>query len=234
MMLMSRLFQAAVIPTLFLFNAALASAQSTNATPDLARSETPFDPAKLAGLPDAAKKAVTQAMSQMKAGEISDFVFAASPDMKVWALKAAPKAMADLSVANQTHSALVDLARTTLETCEYGLGKPCAVLSVNGFDTALKGGGWLKQPDMLSSRPSDFDPAVVPFMPTAGRPETAAYQKATGPRAFALTPKGGWVWRGGATLGQAIDKTLADCADQFKDTPCILYAVNNRVVFGSR
>jgi hypothetical protein len=35
------------------------------------------------------------------------------------------------------------------------------------------------------------------------------------------------------TLGQAIDKTLADCAAQFKDTPCILYAVNNRVVFGS-
>jgi hypothetical protein len=216
-----------------MFSPAPASAQSTNATPDLAKSEAPFDGAKLAGLPGPAKQAVTQAMSQLKSGEIADFVFAASPDMKIWALKAAPKAMADSSVANRTHSALVDLARTTLETCEYGLGKPCAILSVNGFDS-LKGGGWMKQPDMLSSRPSDFDPSVVPFMPAAGRPETAAYQKASGPRAFALTPKGGWLWRGGTTLGQAIDKTLADCAAQFKDTPCILYAVNNRVVFGSR
>jgi hypothetical protein len=27
---------------------------------------------------------------------------------------------------------------------------------------------------------------------------------------------------------------MADCAAQSKTTPCILYAVNNRVVFGGR
>jgi hypothetical protein len=154
--------------------------------------------------------------------------------MKLWVLKAAPKALADSNLTKIAQSTLADLARTALETCEYSLGKPCAILAVNGFDTVLKGGGWMKQPEMLSSRPSDFDPSVMPFMPAAGRPETAAYLKASGPRAFALTPKGGWLWRGGANLWQAIAKTLVDCAAQFKDTPCILYAVNNRVVFGSR
>jgi hypothetical protein len=138
---------------------------------------------------------------------------------------AAPKALADFSLA--------DLARTTLESCEASLGEPCAILSINGFDTRLKTGGWAKQPETLFRRASDFDSAVVPFVPALERLQIAAYQKATGARALAVTTGGGWVWRGGPTLGQAIDKTLADCAAQYKDTPCILYAVNNRVVFGS-
>lgn len=203
-----------------------ARAQSTNASPDLTRTDAPFDPAKSASLPEPAKAAVTQAEKQMKSGALAGFIFAASPDLKVWTLKAAPKTTSDFSRA--------DLARTTLEACDFNADQPCKILSVDGYDTRQKAGGWPKQPDALIQRPGDLNSSVLPFVPAAERPKAAAYQKAVGPRAFALTTGGVWLWRGGTTIGQAIDKTLADCAAQFKDEPCILYAVNNRVVFGSR
>jgi len=222
----SNLTQLFALIMLFLVSSLPVLAQSTNAAPDLSRTEAPFDPAKLAGLPDPAKTAVAQAIKQMKGGELAGFVFAASPDLKLWTLKSAPKAMADFS--------LPDLARTTLENCESSLGEPCVIVSLNGFDTRLKAGGWAKQPETLFRRPSDFDASVVPFVPAPARLQIAPYQKASGPRAFALTTGGEWLWRGGASVDQAITKTLADCAAQFKDAPCILYAVNNRVVFGSR
>jgi hypothetical protein len=87
---------------------------------------------------------------------------------------------------------------------------------------------------MLFSRPSDFDATVLPFVAQSRRLEAAAYQKAQGPRAFALTTTGLWLWRGGANIVQAIDKTMADCAAEFKPAPCLLYAVNDRVVFVAR
>jgi len=87
---------------------------------------------------------------------------------------------------------------------------------------------------MLFSRPSDFDPTVLPFVAQPARAEAAVYQKAQGPRAFALTTNGLWLWRGGAAIVQAIDRTMADCAAPFKPAPCLLYAVNDRVVFVAR
>jgi hypothetical protein len=201
-------------------------AQSTNAQPDLARNDTAFDAGKLTPLPEEAKKAVQLAQAQMKSGGLLGLVFAASPGMKVWALKSAPKAMPDFN--------LVDIARTTLEACEYSYGAPCAILSINGFDTHQKTGGWAKQPETLFRRPSEFDSSVLPFVPGAVRSQTAPYQKTEGARAFAVTTSGGWVWRSAKTQLQAIDKTMSDCAAMFKNAECILYAVNNRVVFGAR
>src|SRR5208282_1061247 len=174
MRLVNAFAQCIVIMTLLTFAPSLVSAQSTNAPPDLTKTDTPFDPAKVANLPDAAKTAVAQAIKQMKAGDLAGFVFAASPDMKVWTLKAAPKAAPDFSLA--------DLARTTLESCEASLGEPCAIVTINGFDTRLKSGGWAKQPAMLFRRASDFDSSVVPFIPASARTQIAAYDKATGPR----------------------------------------------------
>ena len=78
------------------------------------------------------------------------------------------------------------------------------------------------------------DSTVLPFVAQSTRVEAAAYQKARGPRAFALTTSGLWLWRGGANVVQAIDKTMADCGAQFKPAPCLLYAVNDRVVFEAR
>ena len=87
---------------------------------------------------------------------------------------------------------------------------------------------------MLFSRPSYFDPAVLPFAAESARAEAAEYLKAQAPRAFALTTTGLWLWRGGADIVQAIDKTIAACAVAFKPAPCLLYAVNDRVVFVAR
>ena len=206
--------------------AAPAMAQSTNAAPDLNKTDTPFDPDKTPGLPPEAKKAVTDAQAKFKSGDLLGFVFAASPGFKVWALNAAPKGDSDFNLS--------DLARTALEGCEYGFGQPCAIVSINGFDTREKSGQWPRQPAMLFWRPSEFDLTVLPFVPATVRPKTSSYKTAIGPRAFAVTTSGAWLWRPGATPLEAIDKTMADCAAQSKTGRCILYAVNNRVVFGAR
>ena len=206
--------------------ARLASAQSTNALPDLATSSARFDVYAIAGLPDAAKSAFGQANAKMRGGELAGFVFAASPDMKFWALNTAPKTMTGYSPS--------DSARQTLEICEFEARQPCVILSVNGYRARPAAGARPAQPEMLFSRPSSFDATVLPFVAEPARAEAAAYQKAQGPRAFALTTNGLWLWRGGATIVQAIDKTMADCAAKFKPAPCLLYAVDDRVVFVAR
>ena len=207
-------------------SASLASAQSTNALPDLTTSEAAFDPGKAAGLPDAAKAAVAQAIAKMKSGELLGFVLAASPDLKIWTLNSAPRTMADYVPS--------DAGRQALEVCEFEARQPCAILSANGFQARRNAPGSAPPPEMLFSRLSDFDATVLPFIAASTREQAAAYQKAQGPRAFALTTNGLWLWRGGANIVQAIDKTMADCVAQFKPAPCYLYAVNDRVVFEAR
>lgn len=204
----------------------LAWAQSTNAKPDLAKTEARFDPSRIAALPETGKTAASDAAAKLKSGELQAFVFAASPDMKVWALSGAAK--------GAQNPILADVARTALETCELRSGGACAILSVDGFEAARKGGAYVKQPEMLMKGPSLFDSETLPFMSAADRSKTSAYQKAQGPRAFAITPSGGWIWRNGPNVVQAIEKTMADCAARFKDVPCVLYAVNDRVEFGSK
>jgi hypothetical protein len=201
-------------------------AQSTNAAPDLSKATLPFEPDKIAALPAEAKKAVTDAQAKLKSGDLLGFVFAASADFKVWALNGAPKSDANFNLS--------DLARIALETCEYGYGQPCSILSIDGLDTRDKAGGWPKQPPMLFRRPSEFDVTVLPFVPAVMRAKAAPYQTTAGHRAFAVTTNGAWLWRPGPTPLQAIDKTMADCAQQAKNAACILYAVDNRVVFGGR
>ena len=127
-----------------------------------------------------------------------------------------------------------DAGRQALEVCEFEAGQPCAILSVNGFQARERAADSAPQPEMLFGRPSDFDATVLPFVAQSTRVEAAAYHKAQGPRAFALTTSGLWLWRGGANVVQAIDKTMADCAAEFKPAPCLLYAVNDRVVFEAR
>jgi hypothetical protein len=205
--------------------APLAAAQSTNALPNLSTTTVAFDPAKVAGLPDGAKAAAVEALAKMKRGDIAGFVLATSKDMKVWALTIAPTTMTDYSPA--------DGGRQALEACEFEAGKPCSVLSVNGYQ-ARPPQSWASEPEMLFSRPSDFDPTVLPFVAAKGRVDAAAYDKASTPRAFALTTNGLWLWRGGANVVQAIERTMTDCLAQFKPAPCLLYAVNNRVVFEAR
>ena len=200
--------------------------QSTNAQPDLGKSDQPFDASKVDKLPEAAKKVVAQAEADMKAGKLAGFVFVASPNLNVWAIKAAPKGAPRYDAA--------DLARAALETCEFNFGAPCEILSIDGFDT--RGGNGLcgQQPRMLIERPGDFDATALPFVAAAARQQAADYGKTAAPRAFAVTTAGGWLWRTGPNIAEAINRTMTDCASQFGNAPCILYAVDGRVVFGAR
>ena len=200
-----------------------ALAQSTNATPDISIGEAAFEPSKLAGLPDAAKQALSSTGEQFKKGDVLGFVFVASPDLKVWSVNAVPKTTPIYSLG--------DAARSALEGCEYASGAPCFIFAINGHDTRRPQGGWASQPKMLFREPGAFDPSVVPFVPAAVRPQTAAYRQASGPRAFVVTTSGGWLWRSGATVEKAITTAEADCATTYKNAVCILYAVNDRVVF---
>jgi hypothetical protein len=136
-----------------------ARAQSTNAAPDLGKSDAPFDADKAPNVPLEAKQAVADALVKFKSGNLLGFVFVASPDFKVWAVNAAPKGAADFNLS--------DLARTTLEGCEYAIGQPCAIISINGFDTRGKSGAWPKQPPM---RPGDRASSTRRFCHSCRRP----------------------------------------------------------------
>jgi hypothetical protein len=126
---------------------------------------------------------------------------------------------------------LADSARSSLETCEYTYGSPCAILTINGHDTQKPGGGWDLQPVMLFKLPSDFDAARVPFLLVSDRTLLRAYASVSGNRALVITTTGGWLYRSGDTIQKAIDTAESDCATSFKDQTCVLYAVNDRVVF---
>ena len=226
MILWRRRAETFAFAALALGSTSLASAQSTNALPDLTTSEAAFDPYRVAGLPDAAKAAVAQAKAKMRSGELLGFVFAASPDQKNWTLNTAPKAMADYVPSERdgrrsrcANSRLGSLAQFSPST---------ASRRYRAWRARRRSRRRCSAGRAISTRPS------CRSSPNSTRKQAAAYQKAQGPRAFALTTSGLWLWRGGANIVQAIDKTMADCAAEFKPAACLLYAVNGRVVFEAR
>lgn len=206
--------------------AGLASGQSANVLPDLTTGSGSFDPVRTAELPAEAKAAFASAAARLRSGELAGLILVAAPNGTAWTLNVAPKGMADYNPS--------DSARQALEICEYQAGRPCVLLSVNGYE-ARKASGEPPEPQaMLTGGPSDFDATRLPFVPASQRGAAAAYVAARGPRAFAVTTSGLWMWRGGADVRQAIDRTMADCAEAFRPAACILYAVGSRVVFGAQ
>ncbi|MGO9421065.1 hypothetical protein [Roseiarcus sp.] len=202
-----------------------AFAQSTKVLPDLTTSGEGFDPVTVAGLPAEARAAFASAAARLRSGELAGFIFVASPDGATWTLNVAPRDMKDYNPS--------DSGRQALEICEYRAGRPCKVLSVDGYEARTVSGAPPEPQAMLTNRPSDFDATALPFAPASKRSGAAAYLAAKGPRAFAVTTSGLWLWRGGQTVREAIDKTMVDCAEAFKPAACILYAVGSRVVFGA-
>ena len=200
-----------------------ASAQSTNAAPILTYNAAPFDASKLSVLTDGAKQALAAAAAQLQSGDLLAYVFTASPDGKMWSLNSVTKSIPIFSLA--------DSARSSLETCEYTNKSPCVILTINGHDAQKPGGGWDLQPVTLFKRPSDFDAARVPFVLASDRTLLRAYASSSGNRALVITTAGAWLYRGGDTIQMAIDTAMSDCATSFKDQTCLLYAVNDRVVF---
>jgi hypothetical protein len=203
--------------------AASASAQSTNAAPILTYNAAAFDASKLSVLTDAAKQALTAAAAQLQSGDLLAYVFTASPDGKMWSLNSVAKSTPIFSLA--------DSARSSLETCEYTYKSPCTILTINGHDTQKPGGGWDLQPVMLFKRAADFDAARVPFVLASDRNLLRGYASVSGNRALIITTAGGWLYRSGDTIQMAIDTAESDCATSFTNQTCLLYAVNDRVVF---
>jgi hypothetical protein len=199
-----------------------AFAQSTNAAPDLTMNQSAVDPSTLT-IPDDAKKALSDDLQQLKSGQLSGLALAVSASGKTWSLSTSDKSTPVYSI--------VDLARVALERCQYWYGAPCAILSINGHDTQLPGGGWAAQPNMLFKAPGVFDANTVPFIHTDDRAQLASYGSLAGNRALVLTADGAWLYRSADTIQKAIDQAENDCSTSNKGSTCILYAVNDRVVF---
>ncbi len=84
---------------------------------------------------------------------------------------------------------------------------------------------------MLTEEPGLFDAARIPFATPANREVLRGYADLTGPRALVITTSGGGLWRQGDTIFKAIATAQTDCEQSFPGQLCVLYAVNDRVVF---
>jgi hypothetical protein len=201
-----------------------ASAQSTNAAPILIRNAAMVDPASLP-LDDQGKKFLTDALANLASGTWLAHVVASSPDGKIWASGIATKG----SPVN-----IGDVARQALESCEFANSNgPCVIFSIDGHDARDSDGAWPTQPRMLEVTPGvAFDAWRVPFVSLIDRSQIAkGYPLAAVPRAFVLSQYGGWSWNTGKTVFDAIATTFAACQKNYPGQTCILYAVNDNVVF---
>jgi hypothetical protein len=73
------------------------------------------------------------------------------------------------------------------------------------------------------------DVGKIPFLKATGREGYKAFLTKQYPRAFALSPSGAWGW---AEMGDdPLERALANCNRNSKNTPCRLYAVDDSVVW---
>lgn len=181
------------------------------------------DPANYAWLSDGARKALADAIDQHKNGSLADFVFSATPGGDFWAYQMTAKASDFVSVE--------DLARQSLEICEYYANTSCSIVSVNGFDVRDAAGGMPSEPYFLGTQPTEFDPQRVPFASRVNWSLFHGYLAMTKAKAFVLTTNGDAWWAQADSVEKAVAAAFADCHKGNKDNFCILYAANNRVVF---
>lgn len=201
---------------------AAATAHEADLKPIIIINDKPVDPAAFPWLSEAAAKSLANAMQQQKAGASYAFVFAAAPS-GASAYSYAPKA---------TFVSVEDLAVRTLQECEFlNTGTPCYIVSVSGHDAEESGGGLPLQPRLLSHQPRRFDAWRVPFVSAADRFRLNGYARTAGPRALLVTPDGWWSYNGGKTVFDAIAAVYASCTKQNPNAQCLLYAVDDQVVF---
>ena len=125
-----------------------------------------------------------------------------------------------------------DVQRAALQYCQFVNREPCALYAVDDAVVLPSGAAFRPLPvEIVGS--GRFDPATVPFvsdpMRTAGM---VTYQRSRGQKALALTPAGAWaaVWDK-ATEEEARRGALQRCKEQGSKADCILYAVNDTIVF---
>ncbi|MEX0852912.1 MAG: hypothetical protein WD036_06475 [Bauldia sp.] len=197
--------------------------RSASWPPIVAMGEVDTDPAQYGWLSENTRKALGEAIAQYKSGAAVALVFAGAPGGDFWAYRSAAKGTDLFNIG--------DLARQALESCEYFARSPCFIVSINGKDARAADGGLPEQPSQLADQPETFDAGRVPFVPLADQRLLQAYRAETRPRVLVVTPTGGWLWRSGDNLFAATAQGFTDCQTTYPNQICLLYAVNNRVVF---
>jgi hypothetical protein len=219
-MALSQVALPAALALALLGGAALAAG---GAAPIVVAGDTPTDPAKFEWLSENGRTALADAIAKHKAGEVVAYVFAGSPGGDFWAYRSA--------ATDRQLFSLEDLARKALQSCEFFSRAPCFVVSVNGNDARDQSGGLPVQPSMLAGQPETYDAAQVPFVPLSDHTLLAGYTAEPRAKVLVVTPTAGWLWRTGANIFEATATAFADCQKTYPNQPCILYAVNSRVVF---
>ncbi|MDP2828182.1 MAG: TlpA disulfide reductase family protein [Sulfuricellaceae bacterium] len=78
------------------------------------------------------------------------------------------------------------------------------------------------------------DVQVVPHLDQKGKAAYQDFLHAKNPRAFAIAPGGSWGWRGGeVTIDAAVDGATQTC-QLGTEQPCVLYALDDKIVFDAR
>jgi hypothetical protein len=200
-----------------------ASAQQRSSPPFIVIGENDIDPATYDWQSEGARNGLQGAIDALKAGTLSAFVFAAAPGGDFWTFRFAAKPTDPYSLS--------DLGRQALQSCEYLANGSCFIVSVNGKEARDADGSLRAQPRQLRRPPATFDSGAIPFL---GRDEQLlmkGYGLETKPRAMFITSSRGAVWRTGENTAAAVATTLAECQRLYPNAACIIYAVNDRVVF---
>jgi hypothetical protein len=215
-----------ILPAILALALPAAAASAEDASPPapvVIMTDAPTDPARFEWLSEGARTALADMVAKHKSGELFASVFAGAPGGDYWAYRFAADDKALFGVD--------DLARQALQACEFVRRAPCLIVSINGNDARDAAGGLPAQPSLLAGQPVEFDAERVPFVAMNDRLLLAAYPAEPKAKVLVLTINAGWLWRTGANIFEAAATALADCQTTYPGQGCILYAVNDRVVF---
>jgi thiol-disulfide isomerase/thioredoxin len=78
------------------------------------------------------------------------------------------------------------------------------------------------------------DVNAVPHLSKAGREGYQEFLQAGRHRAFAVAPGGTWSWKGDEVTADAASEAALQACQQSTDQTCVLYALDNQVVFNAK
>jgi hypothetical protein len=200
----------------------VADAASTNASPVIQITDIPLDVAKLPFLDDSIRTYLKDLSAQYQAGTVTAFVVAAGPTGSWGVRSTVPGGAVSVS--------LEDMARQTLEQCEFYYLMPCRIIAINNKMTTDANGGWAQQPFTLDPAPAKFDYMTIPFVNEWDRRTLRDYLYAASPKMLLISPSGFWSYKTGTDMADAYNQAQAACKPGNQNVDCSIYAVNNYVV----
>lgn len=90
----------------------------------------------------------------------------------------------------------------------------------------------LAAPPVFAAGLNDAD--AVPHVDQAGKEGYREFLTASRHRAFAIAPGGAWSWKGGEFAAEAAAEGALQSCQQGTEQPCVLYALNDKVVFDAK